>query len=262
MDLPLLYTLLWLLLGGCLLWCWSLVTNKVSHVDIFWGPAIALAGLITAIQLAPSWRVWVACGLTSIWALRLAVYLAWRNYGAMEDRRYAVIRAGYSAFRYQSLYVIFGLQACLAWLVSLPLQLASTVTEPAHTLILIDIFGLTLYFVGMFFETVGDYQLARFRAQPNSQGKVLDTGLWRYTRHPNYFGDFCVSWGIAVWCFGSGAAMWSVVGPLIMSVLLIRVSGAGLLESTIGNRRPEYAGYIRRTSGFFPWPPKEDGVNQ
>ena len=136
---------------------------------------------------------------------------------------------------------------------SLPAQAATTDLAVGAPPVLA---GIALWAVGLFFETVGDFQLARFKRDPANQGKVMDRGLWRYTRHPNYFGDFCVWWGLFLIAASTGA-WWTVIGPIVMSVLLIRVSGAGLLESTIGDRRPGYAEYIRRTSGFFPRPPRD-----
>jgi steroid 5-alpha reductase family enzyme len=151
-----------------------------------------------------------------------------------------------------SLVTVFGLQGLLMWAVSLPVQAGQLGTAPIGWL---DAVGVAIWGVGLFFETVGDFQLARFKADPANRGKVMDGGLWRYTRHPNYFGDFMVWWGIYLVAV-AGGAWWTVVGPLVMTALLVRYSGAGLLEKTITRRRPEYAEYIRRTSGFFPLPPR------
>jgi steroid 5-alpha reductase family enzyme len=146
--------------------------------------------------------------------------------------------------------------------VSLPLQAASLADTSSQNLIFPIIVGASLYAVGLFFEVVGDWQLAKFRADKKNKDAVLDTGLWKYTRHPNYFGDFCVHWGLAVLCIGAGAPAWTLIGPILMTVLLLRVSGAALLERTIGNRRPGYERYVRQTSVFFPFPPKKDAKNQ
>jgi steroid 5-alpha reductase family enzyme len=137
--------------------------------------------------------------------------------------------------------------------VSLPIQAAaSRVAE----ITLAAVPGMVLFAVGLAFESVGDAQLAAFKADPASRGQVLDRGLWRYTRHPNYFGDFCVWWGLWLVAVTAGGTLWTAIGPIVMSVLLIRVSGKGLLEKTIGRRRPGYDEYVRRTSGFFPLPPR------
>jgi len=144
------------------------------------------------------------------------------------------------------------LQAGLAWVISLPLLAAINSTTPLGWL---DALGVMLWFIGLVFEAGGDWQLSRFKGDPVNRGKVLDTGLWRYTRHPNYFGDFCVWWGFFFIALSSGA-WWSVVGPLVMSILLLKVSGVALLEKDIGDRRPDYNAYIQRTNAFFPGPPR------
>jgi steroid 5-alpha reductase family enzyme len=152
----------------------------------------------------------------------------------------------------KSVYLIFGLQALLAWLISLPLHAAVLGASPLNWL---DGLGAVLWLVGFAFEAGGDWQLARFKADPANRGKVMDRGFWRYTRHPNYFGDFAVWWGF--YLIGAAAGgWWSFVGPVLMSVLLMRVSGVTLLEKDIGERRPQYADYIRRTNAFFPGAPK------
>jgi steroid 5-alpha reductase family enzyme len=192
--------------------------------------------------------------LVAIWAVRLSVYITARNHGHGEDRRYQAIRRNNEpGFAYKSLYIIFGLQALLAWIISLPLLAAASGNAPLG---LFDVAGVLLWTVGMVFEAGGDWQLARFKANPAHAGQVFDRGLWRYTRHPNYFGDFCVWWGFYALALGAGG-WWSLAGPLLMSVLLLKVSGVALLEKDIGERRPAYADYIRRTSAFFPRPPRD-----
>jgi len=141
------------------------------------------------------------------------------------------------------------------WIVSLPVQLSATAATPASFGPLAYL-GAAVWTVGFLFETIGDAQLARFKADPDNKGQVMDHGLWRYTRHPNYFGDFCVWWGIFLIAAETGPGRWGIVGPVVMSVLLMRVSGVTLLEKTIGKRRPGYADYVARTSAFFPRPPK------
>jgi len=152
-----------------------------------------------------------------------------------------------------SLVWIFGLQGLLVLIVSLPLQVAAGRGGGLNWLV---IPGGSLWAIGFVFETVGDEQLRRFKARPGSSGQVMDKGLWRYTRHPNYFGDFCVWWGLWLVALTAGGTWWTVIGPLVMTLLLMRVSGAARLERDIGERRPKYADYIRRTSAFFPLPPK------
>ena len=148
------------------------------------------------------------------------------------------------------MYIVFGLQGVLAWIVALPLLPAIASSAPLGWL---DLLAVAFWVTGFVFEAVGDYQLARFKKQPENAGKVMDTGLWRYTRHPNYFGDFCIWWGFFLFAAATGA-WWTVLSPVLMSFLLLRVSGVAMLEKTIEQRRPKYADYIRRTNAFFPGP--------
>lgn len=252
------------------LWLASLVLRDASIVDPFWGVAFVLIAWTQfatwfylsgpACDTSPC-RPYTEVGillpiLVTIWGLRLSLYLGWRNRGKGEDFRYQAMRRRFGgAFPVVSLGVVFLLQAALAWIVSLPVQagIQGSAGEPLTSPLVIA--GTVLWGIGLAFETVGDLQLARFKRDPASKGRVLDTGLWRYTRHPNYFGDFLVWWGLFLVAAATGA-WWTVFGPVVMSILLIRVSGAGLLERTIGERRPGYADYVRRTSGFFPRPPR------
>jgi steroid 5-alpha reductase family enzyme len=160
-------------------------------------------------------------------------------------------------FWWVSLFTIFALQGVLMWIVSLPVQLG--LLAPGGPLDALDALGILLFAVGIFFETIGDWQLARFRADPAKAGRVMDRGLWRITRHPNYFGDVCVWWGIFAVALSTPYGPWSAVGPALMTFLLLRVSGVAMLERSIAKRRPGYAEYARRTSAFFPWPPRRQG---
>jgi steroid 5-alpha reductase family enzyme len=130
------------------------------------------------------------------------------------------------------------------------------VPDDPSGLVLLDFAGLALWCAGMFFETVGDLQLARFKADPANSGRVMDRGLWRYTRHPNYFGDFCIWWGLYLIALATGEAWWSIAGPVVMSILLLRVSGVPLIERHLTKSRPGYEDYVRRTSAFLPRPPR------
>jgi steroid 5-alpha reductase family enzyme len=191
--------------------------------------------------------------LVGVWAVRLSAYVTWRNRGQPEDRRYQAIRASREpGFWWKSVYVVFGLQALLAWVISLPLHAAALSTRPLGAL---DAFGTALFLFGFAFETIGDAQLARFKADPARRAGVMDRGLWRYTRHPNYFGECCGWWGLYVIALGAGA-WWSVPAPLLVTLLLLRVSGVTLLEKDIGERRPAYADYIARTPAFVPGRPR------
>jgi steroid 5-alpha reductase family enzyme len=167
-------------------------------------------------------------------------------------------------FWWISLLTVFLLQGVILWIVSLPIQ-AAMVATPSNVLFVatsgmplswLDFAGVGLWSIGLFFEAVGDFQMARFQADPNNAGRVMDRGLWRLTRHPNYFGDFCVWWGVYLIAFAGGAA-WTIFSPLLMSWLLLKVSGVTLLEKTITHRRPDYAAYQARTSPFFPRPPRK-----
>ena len=235
-------------------WGLSLALRNVSIVDSVWslmflGEAIAYAHAASPL----GWRARLLLILVAVWALRLALHITWRNRGHGEDRRYQAIRArNQPNFEFKSLYLVFLLQAALAWIISLPLCAAAL---GSGDLGWFDGAGLLLWIVGFTFEAGGDWQLMRFKADPANRGQVMDRGLWRYTRHPNYFGDFAVWWGFYLLALGAGG-WWSLPGPLLMSVLLMRVSGVTLLEQDIVERRPQYADYIRRTNAFFPGPPR------
>ncbi len=251
----------WQLLGGAfalliavstLTWIVSVMLRDVGIVDSMWSIFFLLATLVYASADGPQGpRQTLLVVLVSVWALRLAIYLTWRNWGEPEDRRYVEIRRrNEPGFTVKSLYLVFWLQAILAWVISLPLYAAASGVEPLGPL---DYLGVALWVVGFVFETVGDYQLARFKSYPGNAGRVLDTGLWRYTRHPNYFGDFCVWWGFFLLALAAGG-WWTIFSPLLMSLLLLRVSGVTLLEKDIADRRPEYARYVDSTNAFFPGP--------
>jgi steroid 5-alpha reductase family enzyme len=238
------------------LWAVSVRVRDASIVDPAWGPALGLVALVAALvgDGQPA-RRWLLFGLTAAWGLRLGVHLVGRKLAeAGEDRRYAQIRSRHpDDFASFSLWAIFGAQGALVVLISLPIQVAAGRGARLSWAILP---GLVLFAVGLAFEAIGDEQLRRFRADPGNRGQVMDRGLWRYTRHPNYFGDACVWWGLWLVAAQAGGTWWTAVGPLAMTVLLVRVSGKALLEQEIGERRPGYAEYVRRTSGFVPLPPR------
>jgi len=233
---------------------WALATARrnAGLVDIVW-PLFFLAAAIAFAASGPHEgpRTWLVLALVAPWAMRLSVYLALRNWNAPEDHRYRAIRArNEPGFSWKSLYLVFGLQAVLAWLISAPLAGAIASTGELQPL---DAAGAALAAFGIAFESAADAQLANFKSDPANAGKVMDRGLWRYTRHPNYFGEFCVAWGL--WLVAAaGGAWWTVFAPLLMSFLLLRVSGVALLERDIGERRPAYRDYITRTNAFFPGP--------
>jgi steroid 5-alpha reductase family enzyme len=239
------------------LWCVSLARRDASIVDIWWGPGFAgVAAVAWALAPDPGPRGALLLAMAAAWGLRLGGHLLWRNRGRGEDPRYARMRRRHGdRFGRVSLVTVFGLQGVLQWLVSLPLQLAP-LQPGAAPLGLLDLAGVALFATGLFFETVGDLQLARFRADPANRGRVLDHGLWRYTRHPNYFGDCLAWWGIWLVAASTPLGPWTIVSPLVMTFLLVRVSGVPLLESGLARTRPGYRDYVARTSAFVPWLPK------
>lgn len=235
-------------------WLVSLALGDVSIVDSAWSALIllpAIAGAALLPETGP--RAAFVLAMAALWAIRLAGHITWRNWGESEDHRYQEIRArNQPNFKWKSLYLVFGLQGLLAWVVSAPLLAAIASPAPFGWL---DFVGVALYATGFLFESIGDLQLARFRGNPANRGKVLDSGFWRYTRHPNYFGEFCIWWGFYLMALSAGG-WWAVVSPLLMSVLLLKVSGVTLLEKDIGQRRPAYRDYVARTNAFLPGRPR------
>jgi steroid 5-alpha reductase family enzyme len=236
-------------------WVVSLALRDASIADVFWGPGFALVAVLSAAVAPPSARGALLAALTSLWGLRLALHIGRRWWKKKEeDRRYQAMRANWgSRFPVASLFTVFLLQGALLWVVSLPLQ-AGAGLGASRPLSLLDAAGVVVFAVGLGFEAMGDAQLARFLAEPANRGKVMQAGLWRYTRHPNYFGDSLVWWGLGLLGASSGA-WWCLAGPALMTFLLVRVSGVSLLEKDIAGRRPEYVAYVRRTSPFLPLPP-------
>jgi steroid 5-alpha reductase family enzyme len=243
------------LVVGCAGWLASVARRDVSIVDSLWSLFFLTGALVyAALAGAGGARTLLVLALVLLWALRLAAYLTWRNWGEPEDRRYQAIRArNEPGFEWKSVYLVFGLQVLLAWICALPVYAALGGAAPLGPL---DYAGAALWLAGFCFETVADWQLARFRADPASRGRVLDTGLWRYTRHPNYFGEALLWWGLYLVAVAAGGA-WTVFAPLLLTWLLLRVSGVTLLEQDIHERRPAYRDYVARTSAFLPWPPRE-----
>lgn len=239
-----------------LLWLLSLALRDASIVDVFWGLGfVGVAWIACALGDGAQGRKMLVTGGATLWGLRLAGYLAWRNHGAGEDPRYQRMRRHHGErFGRRSLFTVFGLQGLLMWLVSLPLQLAQA--RPAPDLGPLDLLGAALVAFGLVFETVGDLQLARFKAEPANAGRVMDRGLWRYTRHPNYFGDALVWWGFGAFaCAVPGGAV-ALASSALMTFLLLRVSGVAHLERSLSKTKPGYARYVARTSSFVPWPPR------
>lgn len=231
-------------------WLLSLARNNVTHVDSMWSLFFALATYTTAIlmtELSP--RALLIITLVTIWALRLCVYLTWRNWGSHEDHRYVEIRQNNQPYFWlKSIYIVFGLQAVLAGIISISLFGGVSSSSEINWL---DYIGVATFIFGFIWETVADWQLSQFKAKVNNKGKVLATGLWRYSRHPNYFGECCVWWGFYLFAL-AGGTWWAIISPILMTLLLLKVSGVSLLESTIVDRRPAYADYIKKTNAFIP----------
>jgi steroid 5-alpha reductase family enzyme len=194
----------------------------------------------------------------AVWGLRLSIYLAWRNLGKGEDFRYRQFRQQYGPHRYWwiSYFQTFLLQGILMWLISAPL-LGAQYQGSELKLGWLDMAGVLLWITGFVFEAGGDFQLARFKKDPGNRGRVLSSGFWRYTRHPNYFGDTAVWWGYGLICLAAGSYI-PVMGSLLMTALIIKVSGVALLEKSLKEAKPEYREYIEKTSAFFPWFPVKD----
>ncbi len=247
----------WTVAIAVLTWIASVWRHDASLVDRVWAVCIAGAGWMYLLSQPGAGALGYAMvAIATIWALRLSLFITWRNWGHGEDRRYQAIRArNQPHFAWRSLYLVFGLQAVLAWVVSAPL-LAGAADRGGFSLW--SGIGAALAVFGIGFEAVADAQLARFKAQAQHRGQVMDRGLWRYSRHPNYFGEACVWWGLWLMaCTAEGRlGAWTAVSPLLMTVLLLRVSGVRLQEADIADRRPAYRAYIRRTNAFVPGPPK------
>lgn len=241
--------------SGCLLllWALSLVLRDSSIVDIFWGPAFALVAWVSfAVHPAPGPRALLAAALTTLWGVRLGGYLFWRNHRRAEDPRYTAMRWRHGeAWWWRSLFIVFGLQGALVWVVSLPVQAA--IASPG-ALGALDLAAAAVALFGVGFESLADLQLARFKASPGGKGALMTRGLWSWTRHPNYFGDFTTWWGLGLLGLAADAP-WSLLGPAVMAFLLMRVSGVPLLEKAMRDR-PGHADYVARTSAFFPRPPR------
>jgi steroid 5-alpha reductase family enzyme len=238
-------------------WLVSLRLENVSIVDIVWGAGFVLVAWVSyALGDGVASRKMLLAWMVTLWGGRLAIYLFVRNHGKGEDPRYVAMRKRRGdRFRIQSLWLVFGLQGVVMWIVSLPVQVGSVADQPA-SLGPVEIVGVILYTIGIYIESTGDFQLSQFKADPANAGQVMDQGLWRYTRHPNYFGDFCVWWGIWIVAAATGVGIYAVVGPIVMTFFLLRVSGVAMLERSIGKRRPGYDEYMRKTNAFFPAPPK------
>ncbi len=239
-------------------WTFSVQRRNVTIVDSLWGMGFVLIAWLTFFQLeGMEMRALLITVLTTLWGIRLALYLTWRNYGKGEDPRYAQWRkAGGERFWITSLFKVFLLQAVFLWAIALVIQAGQTGSGPQR-LGWMDLVGTLIWLAGFVFEAVGDWQLARFKANPANQEKVMDQGLWRYTRHPNYFGESLIWWGLFIIAASHPANWWTVVSPVIITAVLLKMTGIPLTEKLIVEKRPGYRDYISNTSAFFPWAPKK-----
>lgn len=240
------------------LWVLSVIIKDASIVDLFWGMGFVILNAYYFLMSGDFYmRKMLLLLLVTAWGLRLFIYLFWRNVGKGEDFRYQEFRRSYGPDRYWwiSYFQTFLLQGILIMIVSLPLLGINAVTK-SDELTWLDYIGVIIWIVGFVFETGGDIQLARFKSNPENKGKVLDKGMWKYTRHPNYFGDFAIWWSFGIIGIAAGS-YWTIIGSVIMTILLIKVSGVSLLEKTLKTDKPEYNEYVRKTSSFIPWFPKK-----
>ena len=235
------------------------VRHRYRDIDVFWPlgfVVVAVIGFITtgAAPDANTAQRTILLVIVAIWGLRLSVHLAWRSRGEGEDPRYTAImrRAKGNTIVYR-LVVVYGLQASLMFFISLPVTVGM---HAAHPLVLLQVIGILVWLLGFSFESVGDAQLEAFKRNPGSKGTVMDRGLWAWTRHPNYFGDACVWWGIFLVAASGTWGILTVLSPLLMTRLLTSVSGKPLLEARMAKTREGFTEYVERTSAFFPRPPR------
>lgn len=237
-------------------WIISLVYRNVTIVDSLWGPGFVLIAWITFF-LADGYagRSFLLAALVSAWGLRLCLYLSRRNWGKGEDPRYGTWRKrSGERFWLVSLFKVFMLQALFMWVIALVIQIGQMAPSPP-ALTWLDGLGSLVWLTGFIFEAVGDWQLARFKSDPANKGRVLDSGLWAYTRHPNYFGEFLIWWGIFIISLATPGSWWTILSPVIVTAVLLKMTGIPLTEKVLVENRPGYSDYIKRTSAFVPWLP-------
>ena len=238
-------------------WVVSVARRDVSIVDPWWPIAFLLVTGNTIARTGPTPAKWLLLLMVTAWAVRLWLHLLLRSRGKPEDPRYAAFRQRYGPERYWwvSYFQVFLLQGLLVILISAPLQLAGSAQLPDR-ITPTDVAGLLLFLAGFGIEVVADAQLQSFRNDPTQRGRVLDTGLWRYSRHPNYFGEAVLWWGFWL-CATSEPWGWaSVLAPLLMTFLLLEVSGVAMLDAQLTGTKPGYGEYVRRTSAFVLRPPR------
>lgn len=248
--------LFWVILFMTGVWLISLWKKDASIVDVSWGLGFVLVAWLTFAR-ADGYlgRRILVMALTTLWGLRLSLHIFLRNKGKGEDPRYAAMRERHGEkFWWMSFFTVFMLQASLLWIISLVVQIAQISPGPVG-LIWLDIVGLLIWAFGFLFESIGDWQLKEFQKNPENSGKVFDGGLWRYTRHPNYFGESLVWWGMFFIAAATPGGLWVIISPILITVLLLKVSGVVMLEELMTTTHPEYTDYVRNTSAFIPWFP-------
>lgn len=242
-----------------LLWLVSLRIEDASIVDIFWGTGFVISAWVYYL-LAPDGyipRKLLLVGIVTIWGLRLSIHIGQRNLGKGEDFRYQKWRQeNGERWWYLSFTRVFLLQGALMWVIGLPLLAAQYYPTPER-LTWLDWLGLGVWVVGFYFEAIGDWQLARFKADPRNKGKLLMSGVWRYTRHPNYFGDAAQWWGFYLIALATGSGWWTVISPVLMTFFLRFVSGVRMLEKSMKDAKSGYKEYVESTNAFIPWFPKK-----
>ncbi len=245
------------LVCSALVWLVSLRHDNVAIADRAWPLLITVSAVVFVTGIAPLHvRIVVMLVLVVAWGLRLGLFITWRSWGQPEDRRYVDMRErNQPNFRWKSLYLVFGLQAVLAVLVALPFMAVATAQGGVSAWSGFDSAGLALALFGMVFEAIADAQMAAFKANAPKEGSVMNTGLWRYSRHPNYFGESCFWWGMYLFAL-SADAWWAVLSPILITFLLLKVSGINLQEQYLQSRGHAYVDYMQRTSAFLPWRPK------
>jgi steroid 5-alpha reductase family enzyme len=240
-------------------WLISLAYRNVTIVDSLWGLGFILVAWLTFFMSDGVWsRKMLIAVLVTLWGLRLSIYLSWRNWGKGEDPRYGSWRKkSGDRFWLVSLFKVFILQALFLWVISLAVQIGQLASIPAK-LTWLDGLGIIVWAVGFTFESLGDWQLAKFKSDPASKGRVMDRGLWAYTRHPNYFGEFLIWWGIFLITLSTPNSWWTILSPAIITMVLLKMTGIPLTEQELVKNRPGYSEYVKRTSAFVPWLPVKE----
>ncbi len=242
-------------------WLVSLVTKNVTIVDSLWGLGFVLIAWLTYFAAEGfEGRKFLITLLVTLWGLRLSLHLSWHNWGHGEDPRYGSWREkSGERFWLVSLFKVFVLQAVFLWAIALALQWGQLSPRPSH-LMLLDYLGIVVWVIGFLFEALGDWQLARFKADITNKKRVMDQGLWAYSRHPNYFGEILIWWGIFLITLATPSSLWTVISPIIITTVLLKMTGVTLMEKAIVHTRPKYRDYMARTNALVPWFPNKRGA--